>query len=259
MKISGFLATARRALAVAALAALVLPAAPVRAQDEAQGEAIGSDDVEVIENIVHQYLLQHPEVVVEAIRAYQAQQEREEAERERQAIARYIDELERDPNSHVGGNPDGDVTMVEFFDYRCTYCKRVMKSLKELRGTDDQLRMVYKEFPVLGPDSVQASRAAVASRAQGKYQQYHDALMATRGKLSREVVLQIALEVGLDVERLAADMESPEVGAVIEANYALAKTLGINATPTFVIGGRMVRGAVPIEQLKDRIAEARTE
>ena len=255
MKMSGILAMVRRALAVAALAALVLPAAPGFAQDAAPT----GDEVEIIESIVRQYLLKNPGVVVEAIRAYQAEEKRLEVERERQAIARYLDELERDPDSHVGGNPEGDVTMVEFFDYRCPYCKRVMPALNELRENDKKLRLVYKEFPVLGPESVLASRAAVASRAQGKYQEYHDALMTTRGKLTKETVLQIALEVGLDVERLAADMESPETKEIIERTYLLAQALGINATPTFVIGGRMVRGAVPIEQLRDRIAEARTE
>ncbi len=255
MYMSGIFAMVRRALAVAVLTALALAATPGFAQEETPK----GDEVEIIESIVRQYLLKNPEVVVEAIQAYQAQQERLEVERERQAIARYLDELERDPDSHVGGNPEGDVTMVEFFDYRCPYCKRVMATLNELRESDGELRLVYKEFPILGPESVLASRAAVASRAQGKYQEYHDALMTTRGKLTKETVLQIALEVGLDVERLTADMESPEVEAIIERNYLLAKSLGVNSTPTFVIGGRMIKGAVPVDQLRDRIAEARTE
>lgn len=254
MKMSNIVAMARRALAVAAVA-LVLPAVPGLAQEAAPT----GDEVEIIESIVRQYLLKNPEVVVEAIRAYQAQQERLEVERERQAIVRYLDELERDPGSHVGGNPDGDVTMVEFFDYRCPYCKRVMGALNELRESDGKLRLVYKEYPILGPESVLASRAAIASRAQGRYQEYHEALMGSRGKLTKKTVLQIALEVGLDVERLTADMESPEVKAIIERNYLLARSLGVNSTPTFVIGGRMIKGAVPVEQLRDRIAEARTE
>jgi protein-disulfide isomerase len=251
MKVAGILAIARRITTLAAVLLFVLPFA-------SQAEEVESDQVEVIENIVRQYLLEHPEVVVEAIRAYQAEQERLEVERQRQAIAKYRDELERDKNSYVGGNPHGDITMVEFFDYRCPYCKRVVPALHELQKQDKNLRVVYKEFPILGPESMLASRAAIASRHQGKYQAYHDALMTTRGKLTKETVLQIALEVGLDVKQLTTDMEAPEVREIIERNYLLAEALGVNSTPTFVIGGKMVKGAVPVDRLKDEISKART-
>lgn len=210
------------------------------------------------EALVRDALMSNPEIVRDAFIALQEREEAAQAERQRQALAEAADEVFRSPADFVAGNPEGDVTLVEFFDYRCPYCKRVMATLEELRKRDRKLRMVYKEFPILGPDSIVAARAAIASRAQGKYLEFHDALMASRGELGEKAVVQIAAEVGLDVERLFNDMRDPKIDQIIRRNYALAQALGVSGTPTFVVGDEIVRGAVTIDKLEASIEQARS-
>ena len=142
-------------------------------------------------------------------------------------------EIFDDPATPVGGNPQGDVTIVEFFDYRCPYCKQVQPSLETLLDQDPKLRFVYKEMPVLGPSSVVAAHAALAARLQGKYDAFHNAMMAAKGQITDEVVYHVAGSVGLDVERLKRDMASPEVDQAVKANLALAEALDIRGTPGF--------------------------
>jgi protein-disulfide isomerase len=154
------------------------------------------------------------------------------------------------------GNLQGDVTLVEFFDYRCAYCRRVVSSVRALLDEDRALRMVFKELPVLGPDSVRAARAALASRRQDRYVPFHFALM-TADDLSLEGIRAIARSVGLDPDQLEADMAAPEVMAAIEANYALANELGIEGTPAFVIGDQLIPGAVDKARLQQLLDQAR--
>jgi protein-disulfide isomerase len=156
----------------------------------------------------------------------------------------------------VGGNPDGDVTLVEFFDYRCTYCRRVVSSMQALLQEDRKLRIVFKELPVLGEDSVRAARAALAAERQGRYTPFHFALM-TSEDLSPDAIRQLAAEVGLDPDRLEQDMNAPEIQAAIDANYRLAQELGIEGTPAFVIGDELIPGAVDKGRLEALIADAR--
>lgn len=158
----------------------------------------------------------------------------------------------------MSGDPAGEVTVIEFFDYRCGFCKRVAGSVTQLQKDDARVRIVYKDFPILGDDSMQAAKAALASQAQGRHQAFHEALLAANGDLSREHVLQIASEVGLDTKKLVADMENPEWLTIIERNRALAKDLGITGTPAFVVGNELVPGAMDLPALKDLIARART-
>jgi protein-disulfide isomerase len=179
------------------------------------------------------------------------------AAKQRAAIADNQRELLDDPASPVGGNPSGDVTLVEFFDYRCTYCRRVVSSMRALLDEDRGLRVVFKELPVLGPDSVRAARAALASRKQARYVPFHFALMAA-DDLSPEGIRAIAKAVGLDPNQLEADMAAAEVTAAIEANYALANQLGIEGTPAFVIGDQVIPGAVDKARLEQLIDEARS-
>ncbi len=244
-----------RGLGLAVAAALALFAA---VPSEAADGELSEGQVKAIEGVIQDYLVRHPEVVIDAIRAYQAEQTRKEEQARRQLLTEQRGRLEDPATSYVTGNPDGDVTLIEFFDYRCPYCKRVVGHIAKLREEDKGLRIVFKEFPILGPESVIASRAALASRAQGKYEAFHDALMASRGSLDQETVMQIAAEVGLDVERLARDMKGDEIMAVIEENYRLARALGIDSTPTFIIGNELVRGAVPLDSIKSYIVQART-
>ena len=167
------------------------------------------------------------------------------------------DELLNDPASPVGGNPDGDVTLVEFFDYQCPYCKTIFPSIQALLAEDRNLRYVFKEFPILGRASVFAARAALAARRQGKYLEFHTALMPARGKLTETRVMRLAEKVGLDVDRLRRDMADGTVDATIRRNLELADGLGIFSTPVFIIGDTQIPGAVEIDTLKVLIARAR--
>ena len=214
-------------------------------------------EVERIEQVIRDYLLRNPEVIIEAVQGLERRQ-RADAQKQAQAqIALRKDDLLNDPDSPVAGNPNGDVTLVEFFDYRCPYCKQVAPAIFQLIKDDKKLRLVLKEFPILGPESVVAARAALAARMQGKYMLLHDALMKIRGNIGAEAIFKAAGEVGLDVAKLKVDMESDGVKQQIEKTYDLARGLNINGTPAFVIGDRIIPGAVDIETLKTLIRQAR--
>lgn len=185
------------------------------------------------ERRVHDYLLAHPEVVMEALQTLQARQ-KEAAEKEAQAVlTARAEEIFRDPASPVGGNAQGSVTLVEFFDYNCPYCRQMMPIMAQAEAADPELRIVYKEFPILGPDSTFAAKAALASHRQGSYVKFHRALYQVKGRVTEAVVLKAAAEAGLDVGRLKTDMESPEIKASIDRNLQLAQALNINGTPGF--------------------------
>jgi protein-disulfide isomerase len=213
--------------------------------------------VEQIEKIVRDYLLREPQVVYDALQELQRREAEATAARQRASIAANQKKLFDDPHTPVGGNPKGDVTLVEFFDYHCTYCRRVVSSVRELLEEDRGLRVVFKDMPVLGPDSVRAARAALASRKQGGYVPFHFALMASND-LSLAGIRAAAKSVGLDPDRLEADMAAPEVSAMIDANYALAHELGIEGTPAFVIGDQLIPGAVDKARFEQLIDDARS-
>ena len=204
------------------------------------------------ERRVRDYILTHPEVIVTALRGLEAQR-REAAESEATAaIEARADEIFRDPESPVGGN-----TLVEFFDYNCPYCRRMVPVMAEAEAADPRLRIVYKEFPILGAGSTYAARAAVAAHRQGRYLAFHQALMAVQGSVDEGSVLAAATEVGLDLDRLKADMDDPAVQAAIDRNLELARALRISGTPSFVVGEEIVRGAVDLTTLQEAIAQAR--
>ena len=233
-----------------------LPAAKPASQG---GDAIGASElsVDAIRQIIREYLIEHPEVLIEAQQALQAKRAAQEAEQAKQAIQRYRDEIFADPEAPVAGNPDGAITLVEFFDYRCGYCRRVGPTVEALIAENDDLRFVFKEFPILGPESTTAARAALAARGQGGYEAFHWALMEAEGSFDLDHILSVARSVGLDDERLARDMDEPALDALIERNAALARTLGIGGTPAFVIGDQVIGGAIPLEQFRAVIADAR--
>jgi protein-disulfide isomerase len=230
--------------------ALVAPSQESRALDPA--------DKEAIEQIVRDYLRAHPEVIQEAMDELRRRQEEQRLAELRKLIDAHSDALRNDPDSVVGGNPDGDVTVVEFFDYNCGYCKRSYPIVRKMLQDDDNIRLVYKEFPILGPVSLTASRAAIASRAQGKYKIFHNALMELRASLTEERLMQIAAEVGLDLDQLKEDMKAPEVDKIIRRNHQLAQTLQINGTPTFIIGDNLAPGYIEMGQFQSMVEEART-
>ena len=225
----------------------------------ADAEELAPDQRLAIESIIHDYLLRHPDVLIDALRAAEEKLKSEAGEKAKQALATRHNEVFDDPATPVGGNPKGEVTLVEFFDYRCPYCKQVQPRLQELLAGDHELRIAYKEFPILGEVSVTAARAALAAERQGKYEAFHIAMMAASGQITGDTVYQVAGSVGLDVDRLKRDMAAPQIQTALKANRTLADALGITGTPGFVIGDQIVPGAIELSSLKELVAEARQQ
>jgi len=205
---------------------------------------------------IEQYIRAHPEVIEQSLQALEAKREAEEKARQKVAIGQRQKDLLHDPNSPVSGNRNGDVTLVEFFDYRCGFCKRAAGAVTQLQNEDSRVRVVYKDFPILGEPSELAAKAALASNRQGKHQAFHEALLASKGEMTKESILAIAGDVGLDTARLESDMANPEWQTVIDRNRALAKDLGISGTPGFIVGTELVPGALDVNGLKELIARA---
>ncbi|WP_394198181.1 DsbA family protein [Litoreibacter albidus] len=199
----------------------------------------------------------NPEIVMEAIQTLQARQEQSQADQAQAVLSANRAALEQDPNAPVVGNPDGDVTVVEFFDYNCGYCRRTYSDVQNLLGSDSNLRLVLREWPILGEESVYAARAALASRAQGKYEEFHNALMQNNGRANEASVLRIAKELGMDTDQLVRDMDAPEVAAHIQTSMQLTQALNLNGTPAFIFGDQLVPGAIEFEQMQALVAEIR--
>jgi len=239
------------------VSALLLAAAPVAAQP---AQPFTSEQKAALQQLVREVLVSNPEILVEAMQALESKQQAEAGKAAKAAIAANRKALVDDGVSYVAGNPKGDVTVVEFFDYRCGYCKQVQPSVLALIKEDPKVRVVLKELPVLGPESVMASRAAVAALEQdkgSKYLGFHNAMMAFRGQINETEVMRMAAEAGLDIKKLRADMASPKVEQVLRANLALADTLGIQGTPGFVIGDELIPGAVSLEALRQIVKQTR--
>lgn len=212
---------------------------------------------EALDEAIRSYLLEHPEVIIESLEKYK---ERREAEKEKAAAAALIarkDDLYNHPMTPISGNPKGDVTIVEFFDYQCGYCKRTMQNVLDLQKEDPKIRFVWKDLPILGPVSEFAARAAMAAEKQGKYLDFHVAVMGARGQLTTDGVMKHAADAGLDIERLKHDMMAPEIGNYLRDTLHLAQELGITGTPGFVIGGKLVPGALGKAQMRELVARAR--
>lgn len=198
-------------------------------------------------------ILENPQIIMQAV-AILEQRERERAASGANTVRL---QLEQDPNSPNLGNPDGDVTVIEFFDYNCPYCRKAGQTVQELLASDANVRVIYREWPILGEDSVFASRAALAARAQGKYEEFHWALMNGEGRASEASILKLARHLDLDVEKLQADMTSPAVEAHIAQSNALARTLGFTGTPAFIVGDRTAPGMLSTDEITAMVAEAR--
>jgi protein-disulfide isomerase len=206
---------------------------------------------------VREYLLDHPEVIMEAVRRLEERQQAREESDVQKIVKTRAEDIFRDTNSPVGGNPQGDATLVEFFDYNCPYCRSVARVMDEAEAADPQLRIVYKEFPILGPNSAYAAKAALAVHRQGRYLGFHKALMQVRGTADDARVLDVAAKIGVDTERMKSDMNDPAIQAAIDSNLELAQALRINGTPGFVIGEQVLRGAADLKTLQELIREAK--
>ena len=210
-----------------------------------------------IEKIVRNYLIANPEVVEEAIQALQAKREAAEKNRVLVALSEHGDALRGHPMTPVSGNKTGDVTVVEFFDYLCGYCKRSLASIVDLMNSDKNVRVVWKELPILGPASHFAARAAMAAKKQDKYFDFHVGMMGARGRLSESKVMSIAADVGLNVDRLREDMKDAKIETYLDETLQLANSLGIRGTPALIIGNTLVRGAIDGSSMKQIIAKTR--
>jgi protein-disulfide isomerase len=220
--------------------------------------AFTPEQMKAIEQIIRDYIRRNPDVVIDALEAYETKQNAASAEKARAELKARRVEIYDDPTSPTTGSAQADVTIVEFFDYRCPYCKRVAEPLHQLLKDDPKLRLVYKEIPILGPDSVVAARAALAAHRQGKYVEMHNALMRARGTFDEAAVVRIAGELKLDTAKLRQDMGAPEIGRIVERNLQLARSLEISGTPAFVIGDKLVPGAIDLDTMRKLVAEART-
>jgi protein-disulfide isomerase len=247
-----------RLLAPALLAlALAIGVAPQAAPAQSFSDAQRSD----IEKIVREYIVSHPEVLEEAMAELSKRQALAEAEKHQATIAKNSDAIFNSPRGVTIGNKDGDVAFVEFFDYNCGYCKRAMGDMLELMKSDPKLKVVLKEFPVLGQGSVEAAQVAVAVRMQDptgkKYLEFHQKLLGGRGQADKARALAAAKDAGIDMARLDKDLSSPEVRTTLEENLKMADALGMNGTPSYIIGKQVVIGAVGLEALREKISTAR--
>ena len=236
---------------------LLLCALVAAAGRPAAAEALTPHQKSAVDREIHDYIMNHPDVLLDALKAAQEKSDAETAAQASRMIVQDHKQLFDDPDDLVAGNPKGTATIVEFFDYRCPYCKQLQPTLDALLDEDSKLRVVYKEFPILGEASVFATRAALAARQQGKYAAFHRAMMATKGDVTDATVLKVAATVGLDLDKLKADMRSPDIDHIIEANYKLASALGIDGTPGLIVGNTLIPGAVDIGTLRKDIAAAR--
>jgi len=248
-----------RLVGLVVLSALIGAAAALAVVLGLGHRSVPQPDEAALRQVVRDTLASEPQLVVGALQAIDQQRQAASDSARIQAVAANKDAIYADPNSPSVGPADASVTIVEFFDYRCPYCKRVAPDIASLLASDPDLRIVYKEFPILGPESLVASRAALAAQRQGKYREMHEALIANKGELSEAEILATAQSVGLDLERLKTDMSDPAIMDQLKQVHALAQTLNIDGTPAFFFGARFVGGAVSLDQMKQLVQDARRQ
>ncbi len=242
-------------IAIFVAASLAIAAGPALAQGD---KAPFTPEQEArIKQMMKDYILANPEVLLEAIQNLRRKQEEQAAKQAQEALKSQRDQLQGAKDLPVAGNPNGNVTVVEFFDYRCGYCKSVKPTFDEVIKADGNIRVVYKEFPILGPASRTASLAAIAAHKQGKYLTFHNAMMIFPNNLTDDVIFTLARQVGIDVAKLKQDMNDPSVKDVVERSHKVAEMLGIRGTPAFIIGNEIVPGAIGADEFKQRIGAAR--
>lgn len=244
----------RLAFAGLAVAAFGLGALP------AQAQTFSDDQRKAVVELVRETLLKNPELIQEALVELERRNQLAQVEAQRNALAAEKASLTDPATSVLAGNLQGDVTIVEFMDYNCGFCKRAMEDVRTLAKDDPKLKIVIKDFPILGPDSVEASRVAIAAKAQfqgQKYWEFHLKLMGTKGRINGAKALEVAKEAGADIERIRKDMEAPATRAVIEQTVALGDRLGLTGTPAFIVGDEVVFGAVGVPALKQKIEAVR--
>lgn len=240
-----------RLLSASLLAIGISAAAPLAHADFTEDERLE------IGEIVKDYLLDNPEVLRDAFIELQRRETAALQEQQRDALREYRDRIENAPGMPVVGNPEGDVTLVEFFDYNCPYCSHALADLRDLLNADPNVRVVLFEMPILGEGSLETARVSLAAARQGNYLELHSALLGARGQKNEARALQIAEALGFDMERLRRDMEDPEIMAIIQNAVALAQEIGINGTPSYVVGDQILGGMQSFAALRSAVEEVR--
>lgn len=238
--------------ALIATTALPATAFDMSAMTEAEREAFRAE--------IRAYLMENPEVLLEAIEVLEVRKEEAQAQADIELVSRFSEQLFNDDFSYIGGNPDGDITIVEFLDYKCGFCKRAHPEVAELLETDGNIRWVVKEFPILGEESLLASRFAIAVKAvegDEAYAQTHDELMLMRAPITEQSLSDLSEQLGYNTKAVFDEMNSEATRAIIAENRQLAQALNINGTPSFVFGDEMVRGFVPLDGMREIVAGAR--
>lgn len=238
---------------LAAVLSAVVFAAPVQAQESTTATA-GALSEKRVEEIVRDYIMNNADVILKSVDEYQR---KGISARQNDALQQNHAELYQNERAPVAGNPKGDVTIVEFFDYNCGYCKHVLPDVKKLIETDKNLKVIFKEFPILGPTSELASKWALAAHKQDKYFAFHQRLMERKGPINEEALSDVAKAVGLDVAQAKKDAAGADIATQLEKNRSLGGQLGLAGTPAFIIGEEVVPGAVPLSDMRAKVAEAR--
>jgi len=222
-------------------------------------EALNDAQKQEIRSLVESTLMDNPEIVVQAIEKYQRDQEEMAAREQEEKVKAFTEKLENTDDLVTVGNPDAEVTVVEFFDYNCGYCKKAFTELQQLINEDEDIQVVFKEMPILGQSSYEAARWALAAHKQDKYFEFHAALMEMQGAKNEATFKKIAKDIGLDVDQMEKDIKDPAIEQTIQENIQLAQDLGIRGTPAFLINDHVSRGYIPYGQMKQIIAQKRKE
>ncbi len=229
-------------------------ALPVAAHAE-----MSADQKAEIESVVREYILQHGEILIESVNNHQKKEEEKVNSAAEGEAKKLLESIKKDKNLAFAGNPDGDVTVVEFFDFNCGYCKKAFEEVQSLLKDDKNVKVVFYDMPILGPSSLEMSKWALAAKKQGKYFEFHKDLMTHVGEKSEATLKEIADKAGLDVEKLMKDKASPEIEAELQTHLQMAQTLGIQGTPGFLINEKIYRGYIPYDAMQQSIKEARAK
>ena len=245
----------RKILSVA-IAALLVSFAPVTAH-AADAPTFTEAQKKQLDTMFHDYIMNNPKVIMESVEKFRNDQQTNDEKAFDAKVKEKSAELYKKAGDPVAGNKSGDVTLVEFFDYNCGYCKHAFKDLKTLMDSDKKLKVVFKDIPILSETSFTAAQYALAADKQGKYWEFHAAMMEHNGPISEESLQSVGKSVGLDVDKLKKDSKDPEIRAHIESNLALARDIGVNGTPAFVINDTVLRGAYGLEAMQKAVADSR--
>ncbi|MFV0244498.1 MAG: DsbA family protein [Qingshengfaniella sp.] len=246
-----------RGIRAGLLSAALFVAAPLAALDL---DKLSDTERQAFRDEIRSYLLDNPEVLIEAFTILEQRQVHAQAQADGELVTAYAEDIFSDGRSWVGGNPEGDLTLVEFVDYRCTYCRQASDEVHQLVAEDGNIRFIVKELPVLGEDSVTAARFAIATRTvlgAEAYEKVNTRLMKLSGQINEASLRRLSREAGLDVDPILTAMEDPAISEELLANRTLAQAMGISGTPTFILGQDMLRGYLPPPQMQQMVAAAR--